>query len=506
LRAEAYRAARRYSDKQLLPYGERVKHVAQSYLKTLLVFIAFALLPAALVPASDRDDEASQAPGAAAYLTALRAGRVEQLDRPEIAIGYQLAPDSPPPVGADLYVSTDEGASWTKAPIADPLANPLPFTANTDGLYGFYIVLHGETGCTPDPLPGTVPQRWVMVDRETPMIRLRRMEIETTSTGGNILHLEWLATDATNNLPVGPVTLSYQTDNFGAFVAIARNLDARGSFDWHMPMNVTGELRIQLTATDRAGNRDTFTSHPKIIGTQKATGRVRTNKSVSINDTNNDSQDDSQANHSSSVKLVSANKKSQDGTPLSPFAERRDGSVDADEIVDAATTDAETSAEKRYDLARWHRARGEYRLALRYFREALDADANLYKAQNDLATTHLLLGELDAAEAAYRTVIESEPMFAPALEGLSVVQIKQRRYRSAQATLNKLVQLRPNDADVLIQFGDACLFVGDRRAARSAWQKAAAQKDVTPELKEKANRRLSIYQHDRLSALRDPLE
>lgn len=490
----------------MLPNGKRVNNVAQSFHKVVLAVIICAAFPVAVAHANTPIEDDAQTAGAVAYLTALRAGQVEQLDRPEIAIGYQLAPDSPPPVAADLYVSTDEGATWTKAPIAEPVANPLPFTADGDGLFGFYIVLHGETGCTPDPMPGTVPQRWVMVDRNAPMIRLRRMEIETTSTGGNILHLEWLATDATNNLPVGPVTLSYQTDNFGAFVPIARNLDARGSFDWHMPMNVTGELRVQLTAADRAGNRDTFTSHPKIIGNQKPTGRVRTNKRVSINDTDDESQGESQSNHNSPVKLVSSNEKSQDHPTLSPFDERRNGSVDANEIVDAATTDAETSAEKRYDLARWHRARGEYRLALRYFREALDADANLYKAQNDLATTHLLLGELDAAEAAYRTVIESEPKYAPALEGLSVVQIKQRRYRSAQATLNKLVQLRPDDADVLIQYGDACLFVGDRRTARSAWQKAAAQKDVTPELKEKANRRLSIYQHDRLSALRDPLE
>ena len=454
---------------------------------------------------ANEPDPIAAAPGATAYLEALRAGQVEQLDKPDIAIGYQLATDSPPPVAVDLFVSTDEGATWSQVSAPDTFANPLPYHAVDDGLYGFFIVLHGETGCTPDPQPGSAPQRWVMVDRAAPTIRLRRMEVETTSTGGNILHLEWLATDATNNLPVGPVTLSYQTDNFGTFHTIARNLDARGTFDWHIPLNIAGELRIRLTAADRAGNRDVFTSHPKVIGIQTE-ARVRTNASVSLSDHASDSQDTSQADHNTPVKLVSTNKKSQARNPLSPFDERLDGAVDANEIVQAASTEAETSAQKRYDLARWHRGRGEYRLALRYFREALDADANLYKARNDLATTHLLLNELDEAEAAYRTVIESESTFAPALEGLSVVQIKQRRYRSAQATLSKLVQLRPKDANALIQYGDACLFVGDRRAARQAWQQAAAQPDVTPALKEKANRRLSIYQHDRLSALRDPLE
>ncbi|MCA9256011.1 MAG: tetratricopeptide repeat protein, partial [Phycisphaerales bacterium] len=151
-------------------------------------------------------------------------------------------------------------------------------------------------------------------------------------------------------------------------------------------------------------------------------------------------------------------------------------------------------------LATWHRMRGEHEIAIRRYRDALAAHPEYYQARNDLAGTLLALDRIDEASDEYERILEKDERYAPALEGLSLAQIKRRRYRSAHDTLERLLRVRPKDPEAWLHFGDVCMFMGDRRGARDAWRSATECDRAAASLKSRAERRLAIYQRDRLGA------
>ncbi|MBK8267901.1 MAG: tetratricopeptide repeat protein [Planctomycetes bacterium] len=86
---------------------------------------------------------------------------------------------------------------------------------------------------------------------------------------------------------------------------------------------------------------------------------------------------------------------------------------------------------RRYDLATWHRIRGENAVAIAKYKSALSLRPDFKSARNDLAALLCVRGELGAAENEYAKIIEIDEKHRPALKGLALVQAKKRNYRSA---------------------------------------------------------------------------
>ena len=83
----------------------------------------------------------------------------------------------------DAFVTQDQGQTWRQFASQRPgggLSIPqdrtsgrLGFTAESDGLYGFFIVLHNAAGASsPPPTSGTAAQQWIRVDREAPIVQI----------------------------------------------------------------------------------------------------------------------------------------------------------------------------------------------------------------------------------------------------------------------------------------------------------------------------------------------
>lgn len=434
--------------------------------------------------------------GAMAYVKALEDGRVEQIRTSRVVLGYAVDPASPPVEGAELFFTTDEGRTWIESILADPRANPVTFNADEDGLYGFSFVLHSARGSMARPIAGSIPQRWVMVDRSAPHIAMRNIQPPKPDASERTASVGWLVTDANNNLGQRPVTISYRlaSSSLTDVRTIARGLEAEGEYHWTIPVNVSGEVVLRVEAEDRAGNRDYLEtrSFPVKPATPAKT-TVRVNQTVSLASVREE-EEKSQASNSPVAK---ASDKSQTDHVVSAFELLNETSPDKNVVE----KEAAERAKKEYDLGTWHRLRGEYDLAIRRYRDALAANPGLYQARNDLAGTLLALDRIDEAAREYKRILDSDKRYAPALEGLALVQIKRREYCSAHDTLERLLRERPNDPEAWLHFGDVCMFMGDRRGAREAWHTAEDCDKAVASLKSRAKRRLAIYQRDRLGTV-----
>jgi len=100
-----------------------------------------------------------------------------------------------------------------------------------------------------------------------------------------------------------------------------------------------------------------------------------------------------------------------------------------------------------------------YREASPLLQEIVEIDPSDFQAWTELGTAHLMGGELDDAEKAYRRAIEERPTFALALLNLGRLLITQKRYGESIDPLNAATQARPDSADAHFLLGKAYLKV-----------------------------------------------
>lgn len=166
----------------------------------------------------------------------------------------------------DLWVTRDLGRNWTKVPRptddpghslpatpdAESVTKQIPYSAPTEGLYGFTVVVRSGVGIgDSDPRPGDKPQRLVEVDVTKPEVSLR--VTPGTSTDIRNVTIEWSAKD--KNLIDRPVSLLWsKTKEGGEWEPIIGDLDARGKYVWTVTDQGPFQFFVQIRATDRAGN------------------------------------------------------------------------------------------------------------------------------------------------------------------------------------------------------------------------------------------------------------
>ena len=402
--------------------------------------------------------------------------RVETVASSRILIGYDVLPDGDPVTKVELWVTKNRGKSWMAADQVTPDVNPIVFDAPADGVYGFFLVLHNARASTPMPVSGVAPHRWIRVDRTAPLVQVRSIRADERFDLNRELHIRWSASD--EGFAARPVSLHYRTEKTRVFVPIASDLPAEGSYRWTVPEDVSGRLEIKVAATDRAGHRgQNVADGVRVAGDQIVRGGPLPKKP-------NTASKGRQPGDAAGRKLEAASDAVLRGAAIhdEPDAGR------AEELSIAAR-----EAKRLYDLATWERLRGEHEVAIARYREALRQYPSFLAARNDLAGLLVLRGELEEAETEFRLVLEQDSEHRPALKGLALVQARRREYRSAHKTLQKLLLLDPQDAESWLNFGDVCMFMGDRSAAREAWAKVQELSAKSPELRERVDGRLEIY-------------
>ncbi len=426
--------------------------------------------------------------------SAILTDEVESVASSRILFWLDTSSGSGPITGVDLWycvVPAQDGAAPRSGPAGrnwlldqgrygggdSPSAGidgPIVFDAESDGFYGFYIVLRNAAGVSaPPPEPETAPQKWVRVDRRAPDVQVLTLRPDAHFQDNRDVHIRWSAQDG--NLPNRPVKLHYRSAQTKTYRLIADLLEAGGSYRWTVPESISGRIELKVSAADRAGNTGRYIADRMSVDPQTM--------QLTMGNAGNRESGDSYPGKQS---LSNPTARMADG-----IGRRYSEPPAAFEVADEQ---AVRRARKLYDLGTWHRLRGEQAVAILRYQEALKLDPDLLEALNDLGGSLCLQGRHQAAESTFQTLLEKDPRHRAALKSLALVQATRRNYRSSRETLHRLLLLEPEDAEAWMYLGDVTMFMGDRQDARNAWVKATSIEHASDRVKERSAKRLAIYQ------------
>lgn len=176
----------------------------------------------------------------------------------------------------DLYVTRDDGRTWTRWSQHDGRESPLKILLDTkfnqqpEGDYGFHLVPVSGAGLSdPPPTSGTAPEMRVHVDVTQPLIRV--LEPTADPARRDALLLRWSATDRNfgrepiaidwSEQPTGPWKPVTGSDSIvpvtgGQTIPTGYRVANTGSYSWQIPYGMTAhKVYFRYTAWDLAGNR-----------------------------------------------------------------------------------------------------------------------------------------------------------------------------------------------------------------------------------------------------------
>jgi hypothetical protein len=195
----------------------------------------------------------------------------------------------------DLYVTRDEGRSWTRWSQHDGRESPLrirldtQFNQQPEGDYGFRLVPVSGAGLTDGaPASGAAPEMRAHVDVTPPMIKVFAPTADPNQRNTLVLH--WEATDRTfgrdpiaiewSEQPTGPWK---QVASDGAVSTVGQpnvpnnRVPNTGSYSWALPTTLnTHKVYLKFTAWDVAGNRsEVVTPSPVLVDLTKPRVKIQ---------------------------------------------------------------------------------------------------------------------------------------------------------------------------------------------------------------------------------------
>lgn len=184
-------------------------------------------------------------------------------------LGFDVARFGPSGLGGvDVYVSEDEGATWSKAvgdpavslPVSPEVNNQSPVKGSVtvqlpaDGkVFGFYLVVKSRAGLgKPPPVPGTAPQVRLECDMTQPAAELYAPQPDPAR--GASLVLSWKAED--RNLAQNPISIEWSATGNPPweFVGGQAELPNTGRYTWQVPPKIPPKVFLKLSVRDTAGN------------------------------------------------------------------------------------------------------------------------------------------------------------------------------------------------------------------------------------------------------------
>ncbi len=140
----------------------------------------------------------------------------------------------------ELWGTRDGGQIWNRYAVDDDNRSPLVVTIDSEGLYGFKILVQAATGeAIVPPRPGDEPELWVSVDLKCPIVELTSIERGEGNLADHLI-LHWRAQD--NNLEPRPIGLFFSSRPTGPWSIIATNLENTGEYAWRVERYVPAHL------------------------------------------------------------------------------------------------------------------------------------------------------------------------------------------------------------------------------------------------------------------------
>lgn len=167
---------------------------------------------------------------------------------------------------AHLYVLKEQGG-WQLVkrfpvkltPDKEPHSLSLPYKADREGTYGFYVIPESGAGKkSDDPKKDDPPMVLVVVDTTKPFVRITGVQVKPGGVRGPLVEFTWEAADA--NLMPQPVSLEWSLDkNAEKWNEVKYRLDnnltaTTGRFAWEVPDEKLWKFYARIRAVDKASN------------------------------------------------------------------------------------------------------------------------------------------------------------------------------------------------------------------------------------------------------------
>jgi hypothetical protein len=200
--------------------------------------------------------------------------RIEYVGGKEITVDYTIQKAGRSGVqAAHLYVQRDStpwqfDKKFTISPVADTGKTlSLKYTADKEGLYGFFVAPESGAGVKADPpRRDDPPMLYVVVDWTEPYVKITGVRVSPGGVRGPLVEVAWETTD--QNLMADPITLEYSVDKDALqWKEIKYRLppgqerpDAVGqkrfvgTYSWEVPDENLWKFYVRIRSVDKAGN------------------------------------------------------------------------------------------------------------------------------------------------------------------------------------------------------------------------------------------------------------
>lgn len=410
----------------------------------------------------------------------------------QVELHYRLNGASPDAV-IELWYTHDRGATWRKWGVDEDRTSPVVFSATSEGLYGFtMIVREGDRTSRPEPIAHEPPQCWVFIDATPPLVQWDRVEPAEDFAHRRVLQLRWTAHD--DNLASRPVCLSFQSSIDQTWQVIDNAVANIGRYDWAVPADVNGRITLKISVRDEGGH--VVERHYGPVAFDRL-GRV------TLAAGSGEASGTQPAEDMEAPQVLSARPTTADADSPSVAKSRPAGAPDILSVQAASAPAPDTSSRVSAERARlaadlyrrgsWHLVRGQYAVAAERFKEALEQDPEMLEPMLDLAGIHYRQNDYDKAIEQYQALLSRNGRYEPALYGAALAYVARKDYHQSRDMLTRLLQVNDKNADAWLDLGDVLFMMGDVTNARAHWRRATRVDPSAAEVIEKARRRLEQY-------------
>lgn len=199
--------------------------------------------------------------------------RIEYVSSTDITVDYTIQKAGRSGVrAAHLYVQKEQGGwQFAKTFPISPAADTgktlsLKYTAEKQGVYGFYVAPESGAGVRADPpRKDDPPMLFVVVDETDPAVKITGIRVAPGGARGPMVEIGWEVID--QNLLADPINLEYSVDKDavqwkeikyrlppGTLRADANGLSRYvGQYTWEVPDENLWKFYVRIRAVDKAG-------------------------------------------------------------------------------------------------------------------------------------------------------------------------------------------------------------------------------------------------------------
>jgi Flp pilus assembly protein TadD len=379
---------------------------------------------------------------------------------------------------AQVWVRADRSVAWTEVESVRVGTSAVRFKTTHDGRYECYLSLRNSAGrSAPPPCEESEPHAIIVVDTAPPTLQIHRTYAIASDNLAPLLRLD--VTLSEENLGAGGLRLFFRNTSGDEWRDGGVVTCGGGMIEWSPPRDVAEVIDVRLVATDLAGNRSM----------EEAQGvRTRSRAENPENHASTQPSIDVSAQIAAGMVPTSQPEDWMESGPPPAKIETSDESSAATRPSEPAKVDPRAAALRR-QAARFL-AEGRLELAGARLRDALELAPNDPDINSELGTVLFRTGRNAESVSRFQLALKIDPNHEAALEGLALTEFTQRRYSDARDQLRRLLQLRPENGEYWLRYGDVEHLLGNRRQATAAWEKAMALNTAGEDLRNRALKRV----------------